>query len=92
MLPIIAGIQARGMVKLAEMVTKLDRRGQSTRDLLDLIDHIDKAGAAFPPLGDPLRDTRRRRAGCYQRCSPQSPNSSTIRSASGPAKAASAPW
>jgi DNA invertase Pin-like site-specific DNA recombinase len=38
-------------------VTKLDRLGRSTRELLDLIDHIGKAGAAFRSLGDPLWDT-----------------------------------
>src|SRR5436190_4246440 len=39
------------------IVTKLDRLGRSTRELLDLIDHIGKAGAAFRSLGDPLWDT-----------------------------------
>src|SRR6476659_4817931 len=39
------------------MVTKLDRRGRSTRELLDLIERIGKAGAAFRSLGDPLWDT-----------------------------------
>ncbi len=29
----------------------------STRELLDLIDRIGKAGAAFKSLGDPLWDT-----------------------------------
>ncbi len=38
-------------------VTKLDRFGRSTRELLDLIDRIGKAGAAFRSLGDPLWDT-----------------------------------
>jgi len=38
-------------------VTKLDRLGRSTRELLDLIDRISKAGAAFKSLGDPLWDT-----------------------------------
>lgn len=38
-------------------VTKLDRLGRSTRELLDLIDRISKAGAAFRSLGDPLWDT-----------------------------------
>src|SRR6201985_189562 len=35
-------------------VTKLDRLGRSTRELLDLIERISKAGAAFRSLGDPL--------------------------------------
>jgi DNA invertase Pin-like site-specific DNA recombinase len=38
-------------------VTKLDRLGRSTRELLDLIDAIGKAGASFRSLGDPLWDT-----------------------------------
>ena len=36
------------------LVTKLDRLGRSTRELLDLIDRIGKAGAVFRSLGDPL--------------------------------------
>ena len=39
------------------VVTKLDRLGRSTRELLDLIDRIGKAGASFRSLGDPLFDT-----------------------------------
>src|SRR5260370_2650905 len=39
------------------LVTKLDRLGRSTRELLDLIDRIGKAGAVFRSLGDPLFDT-----------------------------------
>jgi hypothetical protein len=39
------------------LVTKLDRLGRSTRELLDLIERISKAGAAFRSLGDPLWDT-----------------------------------
>jgi DNA invertase Pin-like site-specific DNA recombinase len=39
------------------LVTKLDRLGRSTRELLDLIEAIGKAGAAFRSLGDPLWDT-----------------------------------
>jgi DNA invertase Pin-like site-specific DNA recombinase len=31
--------------------------GRSTRELLDLIDRISKAGASFRSLGDPLWDT-----------------------------------
>jgi DNA invertase Pin-like site-specific DNA recombinase len=37
-------------------VTKLDSLGRSTK-LLDLIDRIDKVGAAFRSFGDPLWDT-----------------------------------
>ena len=39
------------------VVTKLDRLGRSTRELLDLIEQIGAAGAAFRSLGDPLFDT-----------------------------------
>jgi DNA invertase Pin-like site-specific DNA recombinase len=39
------------------VVTKLDRLGRSTRELLDLIERISKAGAAFRSIGDPLWDT-----------------------------------
>jgi DNA invertase Pin-like site-specific DNA recombinase len=39
------------------IVCKLDRLGRSTRELLDLIDRIGKAGASFRSLGDPLWDT-----------------------------------
>jgi DNA invertase Pin-like site-specific DNA recombinase len=39
------------------LVTKLDRLGRSTRELLNLIEAIGKAGAAFRSLGDPLWDT-----------------------------------
>lgn len=39
------------------VVTKLDRLGRSTRELLNLLDRIDKAGASFRSLGDPLWDT-----------------------------------
>ena len=38
-------------------VTKVDRLGRSTRELLDLIERISKAGASFRSLGDPLWDT-----------------------------------
>jgi len=39
------------------LVTKLDRLGRSTRELIDLIHRIDQAGASFKSLGDPLFDT-----------------------------------
>ena len=39
------------------LVTKLDRLGRSTRELLDLLERIGKAGAAFRSLGDSLWDT-----------------------------------
>ena len=39
------------------VVTKLDRLGRSTRELLDLFERIGKAGASVRSLGDPLWDT-----------------------------------
>jgi len=39
------------------VVSKLDRLGRSTRELLDLIDRIGKTSASFRSLGDPLWDT-----------------------------------
>jgi resolvase-like protein len=50
---LMASIKAGDVV----LVTKLDRLGRSTRELLDLIERISKAGAAFRSLGDPLWDT-----------------------------------
>jgi DNA invertase Pin-like site-specific DNA recombinase len=50
---LMAGLNAGDMV----VVTKLDRLGRSTRELLDLIERIVKAGATFRSLGDPLWDT-----------------------------------
>jgi DNA invertase Pin-like site-specific DNA recombinase len=38
-------------------VTKLDRLGRSTRELLNLWEAIEAAGADFRSLGDPLFDT-----------------------------------
>jgi DNA invertase Pin-like site-specific DNA recombinase len=52
------------------VVTKLDRLGRSTRELLDLIDRIGKAGASFRSLGDPLWDTGSSQAVCFPPCSP----------------------
>jgi DNA invertase Pin-like site-specific DNA recombinase len=39
------------------VVTKIDRLGRSTRELLDLIHRIGEAGASFHSLGDPLFST-----------------------------------
>ncbi len=50
---LMAGLKAGDMV----MVTKLDRLGRSTRELLDLIEQLVKAGVTFRSLGDPLWDT-----------------------------------
>ena len=50
---LMAGLDAGDVV----VVTKLDRLGRSTRELLDLIDRISEAGASFRSLGDPLWDT-----------------------------------
>src|SRR5262245_10634010 len=39
------------------VVTRLDRLARSTRDLLNTLDAVAKAGAAFKSLGDPWADT-----------------------------------
>jgi DNA invertase Pin-like site-specific DNA recombinase len=39
------------------MVTRLDRLARSTRDLLNMLDAIGKAGAGFVSLGDAWTDT-----------------------------------
>jgi DNA invertase Pin-like site-specific DNA recombinase len=39
------------------VVTKLDRLARSTRDLLNTLDAIAKAGASFKSLGDPWADS-----------------------------------
>jgi DNA invertase Pin-like site-specific DNA recombinase len=41
----------------ALMVTRLDRLARSTRDLLNILDQIGKAGASFKSLADPWCDT-----------------------------------
>ena len=52
---------ARAIAALAEgdtlIVTKLDRLARSTRDLLNTLAEIAKAGATFKSLGDPWCDT-----------------------------------
>jgi DNA invertase Pin-like site-specific DNA recombinase len=50
---LMASLQAQDVV----MVTKIDRLGRSTRELLDLIHRIGEAGASFHSLGDPLFST-----------------------------------
>jgi DNA invertase Pin-like site-specific DNA recombinase len=46
-------------LKAGDVVTvcKLDRLGRSTTELFALLDKIDRAGAAFRSLGDPMWDT-----------------------------------
>src|SRR5262245_21058653 len=39
------------------IVTRLDRLARSTRDLLNILDRIAKAGATFKSLGDTWADT-----------------------------------
>ena len=39
------------------LVTKLDRLARSTRDLLNILDNIARAGASFRSLGDPWADS-----------------------------------
>jgi hypothetical protein len=52
---------AKAIAALAEgdtlLVCKLDRLARSTRDLLNTLDAIGKAGATFKSLGDPWADT-----------------------------------
>ena len=52
---------AKAIAALAEgdtlVVCKLDRQARSTRDLLNTLDAIGKAGATFKSLGDPWADT-----------------------------------
>jgi DNA invertase Pin-like site-specific DNA recombinase len=55
--PQLAKLMASLKPKDIVVVTKLDRLGRSTRELLDLIDRIGEAGASFRSLGDPLWDT-----------------------------------
>jgi DNA invertase Pin-like site-specific DNA recombinase len=40
------------------LVTRLDRLARSTRDLLNILDAVAKAGASFKSLGDAWADTR----------------------------------
>jgi DNA invertase Pin-like site-specific DNA recombinase len=55
--PQLAKLMAKLVPGDIVVVTKLDRFGRSTRELLDLIERIGKAGASFRSLGDPLWDT-----------------------------------
>jgi DNA invertase Pin-like site-specific DNA recombinase len=49
----LAALQAEDCL----VVCKLDRLARSTRDLLNTLDAIGKAGASFKSLGDPWADT-----------------------------------
>ena len=55
--PQLAKLMAKLMPGDIVVVTKLDRLGRSTRELLELIERISKAGASFRSFGDPLFDT-----------------------------------
>ena len=50
---LMASLKASDVV----LVTKIDRLGRSTRDLLNLIGDMQKAGANFKSLGDEMLDT-----------------------------------
>ena len=50
------------------LVTKLDRLGRSTRELLELIERIGQAGAFFKSLAIRYSTPRRRPADCCRRC------------------------
>jgi DNA invertase Pin-like site-specific DNA recombinase len=67
---LMAGLKAGDVV----IVTKLDRLGRSTRELLDLIDRIGKAGASFRSLG--TRSGTRHRPDYSRRSWPPSLSSS----------------
>ena len=60
---------AQALKSLAEgdtlLVTRLDRLARSTRDLLNTLDTIAKAGAGFRSLGDAWADTT-----CMPQCQP----------------------
>src|ERR1700686_37901 len=55
--PQLAKLMAKLMPGDIVVVTKLDRLGRSTRELLELIERIGKAGASVRSLGDPLWDS-----------------------------------
>jgi DNA invertase Pin-like site-specific DNA recombinase len=55
--PQLAKLMSRLEAGDAVVVTKIDRLGRSTRELLDLIERIGKTSASFRSLGDPLFDT-----------------------------------
>ena len=55
--PQLAKLMAKLMPCDIVVVTKLDRLGRSTRELLELIERISQVGASFRSLGDPLWDT-----------------------------------
>jgi len=44
------------------LVTRLDRLARSTRDLLNVLDNVSKAGAKFKSLADAWADTQRHMA------------------------------
>lgn len=52
---------AKALASLGEgdvlLVTRLDRLARSTRDLLNVLDAVGKAGAGFRSLADPMIDT-----------------------------------
>jgi DNA invertase Pin-like site-specific DNA recombinase len=52
---------AKAIASLSEgdilLVTRLDRLARSTRDLLNVLDAVGKAGAGFRSLADPIIDT-----------------------------------
>jgi DNA invertase Pin-like site-specific DNA recombinase len=52
------------------VVTKLDRLGRSTRELLDLIDRISKAGASFRHWATRYGILGARKVACCRRCWP----------------------
>ena len=61
---LMAGLGAGDVV----VVTKLDRLGRSTRELLDLIDRISKAGASFRHWAIHYGIPGARKVACCRRC------------------------
>ena len=55
--PVLAKLLKRLDAGDVLMVTRLDRLARSTRDLLNILDAVGKAGAAFKSLGDAWADT-----------------------------------
>ena len=74
------------------LVTRLDRLARSTRDLLNVLDTVAKAGASFRSIGDAWCDTTTAHGRSCSPSSVASPSSSGSLSAREPARGASARW
>ena len=74
------------------IVTRLDRPARSTRDLLNILDTVAKAGAGFRPQPIPGLIPRPPTAGERRQCWAAWPSSSASSFGRGPARVASALW